>query len=67
MFLALLLQIRRLLSKQTFVNGLGCSMVVSLTCLSLIGCDGSDEQEQHTTPNSSHDGVLSQAAWLVRV
>lgn len=63
MFLALLLQIRRLLSKQKFVSGLGCSMVVSLTCLTLIGCDGSDELEQKTTSNSSHDGVSVGLVW----
>lgn len=63
MFLALLLQIRRLLSKPEFVNSLGCLMVVSLTCLFLIGCARGDEQEQNTTPNSSHDGVSVGLVW----
>lgn len=63
MFLPLLLQLRSLLSKPEFINGLGCSMVVSLACLSIIGCDGSDEQEQNTTPNSSHDGVSIGLVW----
>ncbi len=46
-----------------FVGSKGCSLLICLLLLPLIGCEGSDDEAQETSPSTTPTGVAVSLRW----